>query len=88
MSEITIDEDSVAHIFRDADGHFREDDNVNRRLLIEAASKRRNLLGIDRVGNEWYAEDLADGTQVWARVRGGRIVNGGINQKPRERLPR
>jgi len=60
----------------------------NRQLLIEVASERANLLGIDRVGNERYAENLADGTQVWARVRGDKIVNGGINREPRKRLPR
>jgi hypothetical protein len=88
MAEITIDEDGVDHIVRDAEGHFREDTDVNRRLLIDTASKRTNFLGVDSVGNEWYAETLADGRQVWARVRDGKIVNGGINRIPRERLPR
>ena len=61
---------------------------MNRRLLVEAASKRKNFIGADSVGNEWYAENLAHGTQVWVRVRGGKIVNGGINPEPRKRLPR
>jgi hypothetical protein len=29
MPGVTIDESRAAHIFRDADGHFREDNAVN-----------------------------------------------------------
>lgn len=84
MSGITIDENSARHIFRNAPGHFREDTEANRRLLITVAGKRTNFLGTDRSRNEWYAENLADGTQVWLRVRGDKIVNGGINHSPRD----
>ena len=84
MPDIIIDESRVSHIFRDADGHFREDNEVSRRRLIEVTGKAANFLGTDRVGNSWYAENLADGTQVWARVRHGKIVNGGLNQRPRD----
>jgi hypothetical protein len=84
MPDITIDETRVDHIFRDTEGHFREDTDANRRLLIQVASRRANAVGTDRVGNTWYAENLADGTQVWVRVRGNKIVNGGINQNPRD----
>ena len=84
MSAIPIDESRVSHIFRDADGHLHEDNEVNRRRLIEIAGKSANFLGTDSAGNDWYAEDLADGTQVWVRVRHGKIVNGGINQRPRD----
>jgi hypothetical protein len=83
MSALAIDESKVAHIFRDAEGHFREDTDANRRLLIDVASRRTNFLGTDWAGNDWYAENLADGTQVWVRVRADKIVNGGINQSPR-----
>ena len=83
MAALTIDENKVGHIFRDAEGHFREDTAANRRLLIEVASRWANFLGTDRAGNAWYAENLADATQVWVRVRGNKIVNGGINQRPR-----
>ena len=78
-----IDESRVRHIFRNAEGHFREDADANRRLLIDVASRRTNFLGTDRIGNDWYAENLADGTQVWVRVRDDKIVNGGINRRPR-----
>jgi hypothetical protein len=84
MPAITIDERRRSHIFRDAQGHFREDTEANRRLLIEVASRAENFLGTDHAGNAWYAQSRADGTQIWARVRGDRIVNGGINQQPRD----
>jgi hypothetical protein len=69
---------------RDAKGHFREDTETNRRLLIEVASRPENFVGTDRAGNAWFEESLADGTQVWARVLGDKIVNGGINEIPRD----
>ena len=84
MPSVTIDENRAGHIFREADGHFREDTDANRRLLIEVASRHTNLLGTDRAGNVWYVEDLANGTQVWARVRDNKIFNGGINPSPRD----
>ena len=83
MATITTDETRRGHIFREADGHFREDSDVNRRILIDVASRRANFLGNDRAGNAWYAETLTDGTQVWVRVRHEKVVNGGLNQRPR-----
>ena len=84
MPGITIDESRVVHIFREAEGHFREDTDANRRLLIEVASREANFLGTDQASNDWYAENRADGTQVWVRVRRGKIVNGGMNHNPRD----
>ncbi len=84
MPTITIDESRGNHIFRDAEGHFREDNDVNRQILTDVANRRANFLGTDRAGNAWYAEDLAGGTQIWARVRGDKIVNGGINHSHRD----
>jgi len=83
VPSITIDEDRFGHIFREAEGHFREDSDVNRRILIDVASRRANFLGTDRAGNAWYAETLTDGTQVWVRVRNDKVVNGGLNQSSR-----
>jgi hypothetical protein len=83
LPAVTIDESRAAHIFRDAEGHFREDNAVNRQRLISTASRQANFLGTDRFGNAWYVEDLADG-QVWVRVRGGKIINGGLNLRPRD----
>jgi filamentous hemagglutinin len=79
MAGMTIDEDRVRHIFRDAEGHFVEDTSENRKALISTASRPENFLGTDRFGNEWWAERRDDGAQV----REGRIMNGGINTTPR-----
>jgi hypothetical protein len=83
MAGVTIDENRVRHIFRDAEGHFAEDTPENRRALISAVGNPENFLGTDRFGNEWWVERQNDGTQVWAQVREGRIMNGGINVTPR-----
>jgi filamentous hemagglutinin len=75
-------------MFRDAEGHFRQDSPVNRQALLEVASRPANLVGTDRFGNFWFAETRADGTQVWAQVREDMIVNGGLNHTPQDfRLP-
>jgi hypothetical protein len=81
---ITIDEDRIGHIFREAEGHFHWDTAVNRRSLIDAASRPENFLGIDRFGNEWFVEIQVDGTQIWVQVRNGKIANGGVNMTPRD----
>jgi hypothetical protein len=83
MPSITIDEAGCPHTYRGG-SHFREDTDANRQLLIEVANKGVNFLGTDRAGNDWYAENRADGTQVWVRVRSGKIVNGGMNHNPRD----
>ena len=72
--------------YSETEGHFREDTEANRRSLIEVASTPANFIGTDRVGNDWYEENLTDGTQVWVRVRADKIVNGGINQSPRDSI--
>ncbi len=84
MPGVEIDETRIDHIFRDAEGHFRVGNAANRQILIDVANRQSNFLGADRAGNTWYAEDLLDGTQIWLRVRGDKIVNGGINQRPRD----
>jgi len=84
MTGIIIDEERAGHIFRDADGHLREDTPENRRILIATASRPANFLGADRFGNGWFAGRRADGTQIWVQVREGRITNGGVNVIPRD----
>ena len=80
---ITIDESRIGHIFRDAEGHFAEDTEVNRRALIDTANRPVNFVGADRFGNAWFIETRSDGSQVWVQVRDGKITNGGINPAPR-----
>jgi filamentous hemagglutinin len=60
MPAITIDERRTSHIFRDAEGHFREDTSVNRRALVQVANRPTNLVGTDRFGNSWFAETRTD----------------------------
>ena len=83
MAGIAIDEERAGHIFREADGHFGEDTVANRQVLIDAATQPENFLGVDRFGNGWFVEMRADGTQIWAQVRDGKITNGGVNMTPR-----
>jgi len=40
-------------------------------------------LGKDAHGNDWYAEQNADGSQTWVQVRDGKIINGGVNDVPK-----
>jgi filamentous hemagglutinin len=44
-------------------------------------------LGVDRFGNRWFARLNPDGTQLWVQVRNGEVVNGGLNQVPRNYNP-
>jgi hypothetical protein len=60
----------------------------NRRLLEMLVSHRENLLGTDMYGNQWYAEMLPDGRQVWAKVRNGEMKYGGIRRTPKSFDPK
>ena len=77
---VSIDERRIPHIFREANDNFREDTPANRQALIEVASNPANFVGSDRFGSAWFAEVRADGSQVWAQVHEGMIVNGGVNR--------
>ncbi len=83
-----VDSTRLAHIFRNAPGHFAQATRANIRLLESVTRSQRNFLGRDRFGNGWYARLNSNGTQTWVQVRNGRIVNGGINQTPRTFNPR
>lgn len=72
-----------AHIFRNAEGHFIENNEINRQLLINTAMDENNYLGMDKWGNSWYAQSLSDGRQIWVQLRRGEIINGGINSSSR-----
>lgn len=79
---IGIDENATGHIFRSASGHMAEDTAKNRAVLTDTANNSANHVGTDGYGNDWYASTREDGSQAWARVRGGKITNGGVNQTP------
>lgn len=80
---ITIDESRLRHIFRIADGHFPIDTAANRRLLLRVAANPSNRLGEDRFGVIWAARTIPNGSQIWVQIRNDRIINGGINSRPR-----
>jgi hypothetical protein len=72
----------LQHIFRDATGHFAVDTAANRALLASTVQPG-NFVGVDKYGNQIYAQQLSDGTEVWVEVRNGTIRNGGLNETPR-----
>jgi hypothetical protein len=81
-NKITIDDKRTDHIFRNEEGHFKNDTPANRALIEEAANNRNAFQGTDVFGNDRYAQMNQNGTQTWAIVRDGKIINGGINLTP------
>ena len=79
----TISENDLPHIFRNRSGHFAENTEANRKLLLDIASDPNNFLGQCERESLWYAKTQKNGTQVWAEVRNGRIRNGGFNETPK-----
>ncbi|MBI2387529.1 MAG: hypothetical protein HYV14_16185 [Elusimicrobia bacterium] len=79
--EVPISEENAGHIFRDAKGHV-SDSLENRKMLSETAGDKSNFIGEDKFGNKWFSKLRSDGTQVWTKVRNGKIENGGVNTKP------
>jgi RHS repeat-associated protein len=79
-----IDESRIKHIFRNEVGHFIEDTKEARQAIENVANDASNLLGADKYGSGWYAWVNEKGQQLWAQVRKGQIVNGGVNEVPRE----
>jgi NADH:ubiquinone oxidoreductase subunit len=55
----------------------------NHRLLEELVANQQNHLGKDSWGNDWYARLLPDGRQLWACVRRGEVLYGGIRNTPK-----
>lgn len=82
-SKTTIDESRKGHIFRDKEGHFKEDNKENRREFENTANDPDNKLGTDQYGNDWYAKTGPNGKQTWTEVRNGKITNGGTNEMPK-----
>lgn len=59
------------------------DTPAHRQMLEGLIADQTNFLGTDSLGSEWYAHLLADGRQLWAMVRHGKIQYGGIRQIPK-----
>jgi len=79
--------ESTEHIFRATrDGHLPIDTPENRQIIQSAIrpenlASERQLLSGDTL--RYYKVPLEDGTQAWAEVVNGVIMNGGVNQTPR-----
>jgi RHS repeat-associated protein len=84
----TIDESKSKHIFRDAPGHMKDDNEDNRKELEDTANDKDAQLGKDQYGNDWAAKLREDGKQTWTQSRNGKIINGGVNDIPRSFNPR
>jgi len=82
----TSNKSTLKHIFRNAPGHLK-DTPANRKLLEHSGNNPAFMIGKDMHGSAWYAQTRTDGTQVWVLVRGGKIINGGINSIPKKWHP-
>ena len=76
----------LSHIFRDDVGHLPNTPE-NKLFLLNLVNNPRNHLGPDSRGNQWYAQTLPNGTQLWASVRNGIVRNGGLNVAPKPYNP-
>ena len=59
-----------------------EDTPGNRKMILDTASDVKNYIGSAARGNDWYQKNLPAGNQVWVKIRGNRVDNAGINEKP------
>lgn len=55
----------------------------NRSKILNVANDKKNYLGKDARGNDWYAKTESDGSQIWVRTRNGKVDNAGVNTTPR-----
>ncbi|CCB90116.1 ankyrin repeat domain-containing protein [Simkania negevensis] len=71
------------HIFKSTSGHFKNDTPENRAYIELAVESPDNKVGVKSSGVEIYLKTMPDGTQSWAEVWGGQIINGGKNNFPK-----
>ncbi len=82
LESISIPEERIAHIFRNKEGHLLNTPE-NHQLLKSVAEDKSAILGKDKFGNIWSATTNQDGTQIWVQIRNGKIINGGLNLRPK-----
>lgn len=83
----TISDNRAKKIFGTREGHVI-DTPSNRATMERVANNENAFIGSDKFNNQWYAENQADGRQVWVQVRNGAIWNGGVNETPRTYNPK
>jgi len=81
--DVRLRDDNRQHLFEDRPGHV-VDTFENRERFVALAKDPTKFLTESDWGNWWYAEILPNGTQLWAEVRGEKIINCGINELPLE----
>ena len=81
--EMPFAKDQLPHIFRDAEGHMKDDTPENRQKLFDTV-ENDNCIGTEPFGNDWYAKNFVDGTQGWVRARNDEVTDGGLNPIPKE----
>ena len=81
-NKIPITSSQIDHIFREKEGHLKFNDK-NVKTLSNLINNDKNLvLSKDSNGNSWYSKIKSDGTQIWGKVHGNKLSNGGINKTP------
>ena len=85
--DVVFRDDNRNHIFDDRKGHVI-DTPENRERIVGLVKDPTKYAGPSEWGNEWYGEILPDGTQLWAEVRGNKIINCGINEIPKKYNPK
>lgn len=73
----------LGHIFRNSEGHLPEDVSKNRAYILQAVASPSSWVGRTRFDQDVYLKLMPDGTQAWAYVQDGVIVNGGRNLVPK-----
>ena len=72
----------INHIFRNSKGHIPFSEK-NTKMLSKLINSKKNLvLKKDKNGNSWYSKINSDGSQIWGKVHGNKLSNGGINKTP------
>ncbi len=84
LNEVTITPDRSNHIFSKKIGKL-SNTKENQDLLIRISSDKKNLLGVDSFGVQWYARVTVEGKQIYTTVNvKGEITGAGINTIPRK----
>ena len=84
VTKISLPENDaqLKHIFREGNGHIIDTPD-NRSKILNVANDKKNYLGRDARGNDWYAKTESDGSQIWVRTRNEKVDNAGVNTTPR-----
>ena len=78
-NEFVEQKEQLKHNWDKREGHV-EKTPENEKLIHDVANNPNGYLGPSNFGNHWYAKLLANGKQVWVKVRNNKIINWGINK--------